>query len=517
LLDIIRYLRIAEEFGRTMTPDSARDLASLARTCRRFHQLAMPTLWREVYLWPSREWPYWLSTYPNTGSKRALSFVRDMMLAIYNEPHESYPTKDDFHDLFEYVSGCLRMLKDTKAIDVLRLFVGLYDSNNYSSECNDVIEAINRTALQIVKRISKMKLQQLELHVGRETICIVDIMSILERNVDKLNIISSPIADWAPRLQYFKSLKCLDVARLNPRNLEAEAAFWTAVSQLPNLKIVKADTIPFPRRLELRFPLITDLQLFPSLYLDPGDWSHSVVTIFKQMPGLEKLVLCLAFADEQSRIEGRAMQVTTIGCKNLKDISLSRAIPRGLVSTIARHCPHLTHCHFDEADTIDDEDLRQLSLSCPNLRHVRLQQAKSITNLQYFTTFPQLEVLELFYLTGKFIDKRLLLNLVDSCPKLQQIKVSDWISGRRRVETIGFEITAPEDLFAAAAELPSYFVPKINKDQQWIPDGLQEYAVRIDRLREDVSQYKQLTKRFGMALVRSFFRPQLISSRRSIF
>jgi F-box-like len=517
LLDVVRYLRIAEEYGRTMTRDSARDLASLARTCRRFHLLAMPTLWREVYLWPDNyEWPYWLSTYPNTGSKRALSHVRDLTLSLYKEPHDNYPTKNDFDDLYAYLSGCLRMLKDTKAIDVLRLFVGLYDSNNYSSECNDVIEAINRIALQIIKRVSKMKLQQLEFHPGRETAHLADMMSIIEQNVDKLGINTSPIADWAPRLQYFTRLKFLDVCRLWPRSLEAEAAFWTAVSQLPNLTIVKVDTVPFPRRLELRFPLITDLQLMLTLDLEPGDWSHTVVTIFKQMPGLEKLMILLGFADAEARAEVRAAQITTIACEKLKDLHLSSPVPKGLISTIARHCPQLTRFSFSE-DDINDEDLRQLSLSCPNIEQIRLHQAKTITSLEYFATFQRLEILELYYPTAKFIDKPLLLKLVDSCPKLQQIRVSDWNSSRRRVEDIFFEITAPEDLFAAAAELPSYFVPKISKGQEWTPDGLVEYAVRIDMLREDISQYQQLTKRFGMALVSNFFGPQLISSRHSIF
>jgi hypothetical protein len=103
------------------------------------------------------------------------------------------------------------------------------------------------------------------------------------------------------------------------------------------------------------------------------------------------------------------------------------------------------------------------------------------------------------------MDKPFLLKLVDSCPKLPQIRVSDWNSGRRRPEDISFEVTAPEDLFAAAAELPSYFVPKISKGERWRSDGLVEYSVRLDMLREDMSQFQQLTKRFGMALVRACF------------
>lgn len=459
----------------------------------------MPTLWREVELY---QWPYWLSIYPETGSKRALSFVRDMTLCLYNEPNENYPTKDGFEDLFDYVTGCLRMLKDTRSIDVLNLFVGLYDSRNYPSECNDVIEAINRTILEIVKRISKMKLRQLDFHSLRDTTRIVDLMSIIgERNVDKLHIHTSPIAEWAHRLEHFKKIKTLDASRVTPRDLEAETAFWTAVSQIPILTI-RADTIPIPPRLDLHFPHVTDLRLYLALDLVPGDWSNSVVAVFKHMPGLQKLTLSLAFLEEWSLNEGRAMQVTTVACTKLTDLYISRPIPRGLVSTIAKHCPYLTHIHCSEEEMIDHEDLRQLSRSCPKLQHIRLRQAKNITNLQYLAALSELEVLDLFYLPGKFIDKVLLLNLVHACPKLQQIKVSDWT--RPPAIAREFEDAPAEELFAAAAELPSYFVPKINKGEQWSSDGLVEYAVRLDMLREDMSQFQQLTKRFGMALVRAF-------------
>ena len=239
----------------------------------------MPTLWHEVDLWPSHERPRYLSAYPDTASKQALSLVRNMTLSVYKEPHDNYPAKDDFYELFDYVSGCLRMLKDTRAIDVMYLHVGLYDPNNYQLECNDIIEAINRTALQILKRISKMKLQELEFHTGRSTARIADIMSIIERNVDKLDINTSPIADWAPRLQYFKRLKKLDVARNKPRSLQAETTFWTAVSQLPSLKIVHADTIPIPPRLELRFPHLIDLRLY--FFPDMGLRGVGAVTCYR--------------------------------------------------------------------------------------------------------------------------------------------------------------------------------------------------------------------------------------------
>jgi len=67
--------------------------------------------------------------------------------------------------------------------------------------------------------------------------------------------------------------------------------------------------------------------------MDYGELSHSVVTIFKQRPGLESY----GFSDPEIHCEGRAMRVIIIARKNLKDLSLASPIPRELVSTIARH------------------------------------------------------------------------------------------------------------------------------------------------------------------------------------
>ena len=143
------------------------------------------------------------------------------------------------------------------------------------------------------------------------------------------------------------------------------------------------------------------------------------------MSGFEKLVISHVFTPE-TRDEGRAMQVTTIACKNLKHLSLGFAMSTGVVSTIARQCPRLTKCYFWDDEIIDDEDLCQRSLSCPNLQQIRLQCTKYIMHLEYLTTVQHLEDLPLFFLTDKFIDKPLLLKFVESCPKLKQITVSDW-------------------------------------------------------------------------------------------
>jgi hypothetical protein len=144
LLDTNHYLKVTEEFNRELTTESARNLASGAGTSHRFYEF------------------------------------------------------------FHYISGCLRMLKDTGVVDGVFLYLGSYDLNDYSSEGNDIIEAINHTALEILKHTSKMKIQELQFLPGQSTAHIADIMPIIERNV---KIRTSPVADWSPRLPHFPKLK----------------------------------------------------------------------------------------------------------------------------------------------------------------------------------------------------------------------------------------------------------------------------------------------------------------------
>ena len=110
----------------------------------------MSFLWHNVQLYPDYEWPRDLSAYPNTASKRFLSFVRKVTLSLYRQPDDNYPTKDDFYELFHYISGCFRLLKGTRAIDKMKLCVGLYDPSEFPSGCTNIIETINRSALQIL-------------------------------------------------------------------------------------------------------------------------------------------------------------------------------------------------------------------------------------------------------------------------------------------------------------------------------------------------------------------------------
>lgn len=68
-----------------------------------------------------------------------------------------------------------------------------------------------------------------------------------------------------------------------------------------------------------------------------------------------------------------------------------------------------------------------------------------------------------------------------------------------------FEETAVEILFPAAAQTPSYSVPSITKNVDFRPDGLDEYAVQIDKVRKDAFEFQQLAERLGMNMVTLLF------------
>jgi hypothetical protein len=226
------------------------------------------------------------------------------------------------------------------------------------------------------------------------------------------------------------------------------------------------------------------------------------MVVFKQMSGLETLVI----EGEKGIVEEDTTRISTVACVNLRVLTLCCQQPKRLLSTIAKQCAKLTRCYLEDRYNIDDEDICQLSKSCPDLRELHLHFAERITTgLGYLAELPQLESLELCYTMGKYLSKPVLLNFAKSCPKLEILVVSDWKPSFRSLRPRPFEAAPLESLFPAAVELPSYFEPKISMNLEYFPDRLDEYNVRIDKLREDVLQLQQLKGRLGRTLVTSFF------------
>jgi hypothetical protein len=86
-----------------------------------------------------------------------------------------------------------------------------------------------------------------------------------------------------------------------------------------------------------------------------------------------------------------------------------------------------------------------------------------ITNgLSRLTNLPQLAELNLHYCLGNYINTQLLLDFTRSCPRLDTIAVADYnssTSSSNNPDPGQFETKAISELFAAGAELCTYFEP----------------------------------------------------------
>jgi hypothetical protein len=474
----------------------------------------MPLLWKRVYLWETHEWPPWLSLYPATASKRALSHIRTMTLSVHVDGNDWGVEK--FNKLHSYMCGCLRILVHARSIDQLSLFLGAYDPADYPPECIKVIKAVNRTAFRILKFVAKMDLRELWFHPGRETARIEDIMTIIERKVHKLEIHTIPIASWAHRVANLERVTTIELIRIHPRNEEVDGIFWTAISKLPNVTALTVDAVPLSPTLNLQFPQIVNLDLNLWWPITAHEWAYSLEAVFKQFPSLEKLDL-LGFGDREFTLATEALHISSVSCRNLRHVHVSSGLPTGLLGILGRDCANLEHCYYGGLnDSVDDEDLLQLS-RCENLRSLELRAATRITyGIAYLTNNHKLETFELYYSAAKYINKQLLVDFARSCPSLKIIKISDWNNSMRRyLEPRPFEERDIVDIIPAAVDLRSYIEQIYSRSSKWVPDGLNEYLIHLDKLREDMLKFQQLALRLGHTLVK-LCKSQLISFRHRI-
>ena len=133
---------------------------------------------------------------------------------------------------------------------------------------------------------------------------------------------------------------------------------------------------------------------------------------------------------------------------------------------------NLTSCHFvSRSNNIEDEDLHHLS-RCQHLRVLHLRGPITVVNnLIYLTNLSQLNTLNLHYSAGKYIDPQLLLEIALSCPILEKIEISDYISSKRDSEPRSFEEQKLDDLFAVDVELHPYIEPN------YTVEGFDKYVI----------------------------------------
>ena len=482
--------------------DRDRDLASVGRTCGRFYDLAMPLLWEEIWVgWSNRDVQRFTSgpvryMSPNFDSKRALSYVRVLRLNVFE--YDLYRAGEEEIDqhLFR-LSDCRRMFTDTDlAINHLHLCLGLFDHLFFQEHCRvSTVEAINDTTLQLLKYVTEMELGQFTFELGERCApsLVEEIFSIIR-----------------PKTTHLILPKCLEIGQFerlmavtaNFRDLRiVEESFWLGLSGIPTLQSVKVTAVPLPFRIDLHFPQLVHLELLLGRYTQPEEFARSFIVAFKHMPRLRTIYL-EADKDIDTRVQADLLQISTVCCHHLEQLHLDCLVPDGFLSTIAKDCPSLTTCTIDDRfgsedeiphQSINDQDLRQLSLSCRNLRLIRLPNVKGVTAaFEYLPNLTMLETLELHYALGLYMQNQTLLKFAQQCPKLDNIVFGDrdpnlgWSQWRQRL--FSFEIRPVKDLFPAIAEpFSAYLEPKLSGTTI---KRLDSYVVRLDNLREDMLKGK---------------------------
>ena len=497
LMQIVENFFVKHEILIGISRESAADLASIARVSRLFYHIAMPLLWREAQIWPSRIKPYSLLKHPGTSSERVLNYIQEMTLNIDAEDESMDKTK--CNRLWKYVSRCLRVLVAAGSIRRLSLSVRLYNPNEYAPELSNKFKAINDLTFRILRQTDKMRLDTLWFYPGRETASICDIMSIIERKINVLDVNSVPLDGWVDRLHNFQNLTKIDVCRSdpfyegdgNPRLwIVVSAEFWIAISQLKNVTHINIENIPIFPILKLQFPQLISLSFCIWLPFAGPEVSDSLISILRQMPNLETL----SFYSWGNEFEQHVneLEIHEIECRNLRTVQINPIVPKHLVATIAKQNPNLTSCSFGGAN-VDDLDIRYLS-GCQRLRSLNLESSVNVTNsLVHLTNLQQLDTLKLHYSVGKYMSTQLLLDVSSSCLNLQKIEVSDFLALKNTSVPRPFGDLPLTELFAAGVEFHQYIEPSYKKDVFVTVERLDKYIIRLDRIREDRDQFQSLS------------------------
>ena len=82
-------------------------------------------------------------------------------------------------------------------------------------------------------------------------------------------------------------MTAIELVRIQPRDEETDAIFWTGISKLANLTTITVDAVPLSPTLNLQFPHIINLALHLWWPITAHEWAYSLDAVFKQFPSLE--------------------------------------------------------------------------------------------------------------------------------------------------------------------------------------------------------------------------------------
>ena len=339
-----------------------------------------------------------------------------------------------------------------------------------------------------------MELDEFACHPGRETARSSHVLRIIERKITDMRLSHLECGEWVDHLHNHERLRSIEVHNSRTEGSdEFDRKFWTAIAQLDNCRKVIVGDIPIPFNWSVQFRNVTNLQLFLFwFHIEIPEWIRTIKTVFKYMPELETLWLSSPYGSNFEQII-KTMEISDVACKKLKSLNLSGYAPRRLLVSIGNQCPNLVRCGLGVYN-INDEDLLALS-QCQRIRNFALETPSHITNgVAYLTHLPHLTNLDIHYYHGSYIDTRLLLDFARHCPCLDIIRVLNRTNLGDGSDPRPFETEDIADLFAAGAELRAYFEPRYRTPSDGDTEieqsePLEEYLIRIDNLRRDISLF----------------------------
>lgn len=412
---------------------------------------------------------------------------------LSTDPDVYQRDESSYNRLWGYISRCRRVLIGAGSLQYLNLCVHLHDPDDCAPELRNKVKSINRLTFQILEHVKKMNVQQLEFTASDKSAGLDDIMRILEKKINALDLCWIRLGSWVDRqfnLQNLTEISARRYSRL--RDDESGVAmfnkFWVVISQLENVLEVDATGIPLSPALDLRFPHLIRLR-FSASQFSASEVADSFLSVIKQMPNLESLDFS-SHRNPEYEQELRHLDIGEVACKNLRVITFNWHHPKELVATIVKHNPNLVSCILDGAMmNVDDEDIRYLS-QCQNLRELKLKSSTDITNgLAYLTDLPRLHTLVLHHSLGKRMSTQLVVDISSSCRNLREIEFPYSFDFHNPPDDFAFPRPDLAKIFAED-DLHPYIEPSYRRidGRKFAPMMcLKKYIIRLDKLRKDLS------------------------------
>jgi hypothetical protein len=473
LLEIMEYVRHhpwdrwTEE--RISTQSRSRlNLSRIAQVSRLFYEPAMTVLWREVHLSPDGPLDRFLLGNLHSTTKEIPKYIRTIHLTVvrYYGQDESY-----FRIVPRFVGDLFQLMEAAENLRTVILDFHLVDQREYPPEQVAMVNQTNHILMNLLRYISQRVLTDLELIIWFNP-RIDNVIDIMQNQVTRLVVRDwSLTGHWVHKLPELEKLQYIEIQDAHNAETYQCCNIWRAISSL-EITQVENTNVPYPLTLDLQFHHLVRV----SLEVSPpeGNWSRTFTAVFERMPNLKSVELSSRMFYWFDRI-ANSVQITSIACTGLRDLTIYPYSPRHLLSAVARSCPELQSCDF--GGNLDDQDLQMLS-QCRQLRRLRIRfPGDTIRGIPFLANISSLTHLTIPAAFGFCLDEHILTSFAKNCPALNTIIV---LARRRRYRD---PVVPPDIVFPRAGSLHHIFEPDEFR-QRWHSIERDAYKVHIYKLRQ---------------------------------